>query len=248
MYPTVPSTVFYFFLIFSLSFIITNIMAPRLLFTPSLASTTKIPLGHACSASVTFKISVTVYREWFNKFRSEGRRIEVWSDLPGGGRNPGQWGETTFVEQVKTSSSSSSNSISDLAGGATTNDISFSLLDQTQSHDFEDIPQTARPLDTKKVTLVAAFTLPQTFSHYSYTFRTWGPGNRVEWLGTMGSNGTVIVGEQGFRCGFEEHEGVSWSPSGSSARKWDNTLGDATVEVGKFTNVEMIGWGFGDRG
>ncbi|KAG8987665.1 hypothetical protein FRB90_003210 [Tulasnella sp. 427] len=162
-------------------------MPPRLIFVPALASTTKVPLGHACSSSVAFKIYVTVYREWYNKFRADGKRIEVWSDLPGGGRQRGEWGETPFVEQSKTpAQSGTSTPLND------DQSFSFSLLSDNERSSNYAIPQAYN--NERKVTLIATFALPQTYSHYSYTFRVAGPGGRVEWLGHMGSNGVVIAG------------------------------------------------------
>ncbi|KAG8901373.1 hypothetical protein FRC01_009863, partial [Tulasnella sp. 417] len=220
-------------------------MPPRLVFVPPLASTTKVPLGHACSSSVSFKIYVTVYREWWNKFRNDGKRIEVWSDLPGGGRQRGEWGETPFVEQSKSTPvpSGTSTPISEEQS------FSFSLLSEVeQSSKTRAIPQAYN--NDRKVTLLAAFALPQSYSHYSYTFRVTGPGGRVEWLGHMGSNGVVIVGEPGNRCGFEEQG--NWTALGTSARKWDRDLETETSEepvaIGVFKNVDMVGWAFGKNG
>lgn len=127
--------------------------------------------------------------------------------------------------------------------------FSFSLMsDGERPAKNHAIPQAFN--NERKVTLIATFALPQLYSHYSYTFRVTGPGGRAEWLGHMGSNGVVIVGEPGNRCGFEE-EG-NWTTLGTSARKWDRdpqTEGsEEPVAIGTFKNVDMAGWAFGKNG
>lgn len=228
-------------------------MPPRLTFSPSLSSCTRVPFGHSCSSSVTFKIYVTVHREWFQKFRSEGKRIEVWSDLPGAGRRPGEWGDTPFVEQTPSSPIISPQDLHEVdlddEDPYLVDALTVSLLSPEDQAVQHELPGNKSLGNDKKITLIASFTLPQTYTHYSYTFRIAGPGNRLEWLGSMGSNGTVIVGEPGHRIGFEESESEGQWSADSSSRKWERgSTETGLVEIGKFKGVEMIGWSFAKHG
>ncbi|KAG8932823.1 hypothetical protein FRC02_000507 [Tulasnella sp. 418] len=220
-------------------------MVPRLDFNPALASTTIVPLTHSVSKHVGINFYVTMSRFWFDKFKQEGRRVEVWSNIPIEGVPYHAWSEKAFVERdvVK-------NEIVDLEESEAV--AAISLIDA----DYEAAVAQAR-LSTEasdsgdRVTLVAHYAIPQIEgTYYSFTFRITGPGGHVDWLGNMGTNGTIILDGQPIKhVGLSEKEPKTWKAE-EDGKTWEKptTTEASEVEVAHFKELGMSGWAFSQDG
>lgn len=150
----------------------------QLTFSPALGHsiTLKVPSSHAPS-TIHFKVAFDS-DESFLRARSDGVKVELWTDLPVQGRCNGEWGALQFTEWP----AKQEDKLEGLG-------IQCSLLGDT------DEELGTREENTLYVQIQAPLQR-HVGSQYSFTYRLVYPSGHVYWLGTHDSNGRLVV-EQG---------------------------------------------------
>jgi hypothetical protein len=205
----------------------------KVVFNPALESTTTVPSAVlARSQCVTFTATVSG-ADYHSQIKKGGARIEVWSDIPAGGKQ-GAWGSVAFeaVPDVARAESPSS------------------LLDTTLSL----ISATPAQATTDNVTLQARFVVPNASvdkPRYGFTYRIVYPSGHIQWLGSHGRNGTLIPGEPspvgwlpnaGWQPGSEEGTALWKGDEGVLGRLGKSWSGWAMTESGpvRFTTLDSL--------
>ncbi|KAH7880396.1 uncharacterized protein C8R40DRAFT_249833 [Lentinula edodes] len=131
-----------------------------------------IPEWHATDSTVELRFSAVLGDEEFQQFKKNGMKVQVWSNLPLGRRNEGEWGEIDLHEADEPASDGSSD------------DSQISLVA------LEDVKAKAENL------LFAICSVPFSGSsddYYSFTYRIVYPSGEIHWLGQFGQNGMVHI-------------------------------------------------------
>ncbi|KAJ3907783.1 hypothetical protein F5879DRAFT_465495 [Lentinula edodes] len=131
-----------------------------------------IPEWHATDSTVELRFSAVLGDEEFQQFKKNGMKVQVWSNLPLGRRNEGEWGEIDLHEADEPASVGSSD------------DSQISLVA------LEDVKAQAENL------LFAICSVPFSGSsddYYSFTYRIVYPSGEIHWLGQFGQNGMVHI-------------------------------------------------------
>ncbi|KAI0374441.1 hypothetical protein BV20DRAFT_1011471 [Pilatotrama ljubarskyi] len=170
----------------------------HLTFSPALGQETVLKVAPKASGSerpaaesVLFKATFD-NRESLLEARADGIKVELWSDVPVGGRSYGEWGasrfgpletESTPPQEVPT----------------------FSLGDASEDDDL-----------SSENSLYVRLRVPlhdHVGARFSFTYRLVYPSGEVRWLGEFGRNGELLV-EQGLP-GVDLREGWNISDDGT---------------------------------
>ncbi|KAK7064524.1 RING finger protein 8 [Favolaschia claudopus] len=138
-------------------------------FSPALGETVQVSTGWTKRPATRLHFSATLSTPADSEVFARGRaKLQVWSDIPtGGGRNAGDWGEAEFM----------------LVPPLPSDENEFSL--------FPTDCDGERKLTTLTVDLpVPASNNEQRFS---FTYRLVHSNGEIEWLGSYGQNGTLIL-------------------------------------------------------
>ncbi|KAI0662565.1 hypothetical protein C8Q70DRAFT_959559 [Cubamyces menziesii] len=168
----------------------------QLTFTPALGEETVLKVapvasGRPASQSVLFKATFED-REALLKARTDGVKVEVWSDIPVDGRSYGDWGALPFSELGTTS----------VPQGVP----SFSLTSDAKEGDD------ASQENSLYVHIRAPFH-EHIGAHFHFTYRLVFPTGEIKWLGEFGRNGELVI-EQGLP-GVDLREGWNISDDGT---------------------------------
>ena len=168
----------------------------QLTFTPALGEETVLKVapvasGRPASQSVLFKVTFED-RDALLKARTDGVKVEVWSDIPVDGRSYGEWGALPFSELGTTS----------VPQGAP----SFSLTSDAKEGDD------ASQENSLYVHIRAPFH-EHIGAHFHFTYRLVFPTGEIKWLGEFGRNGELVI-EQGLP-GVDLREGWNISDDGT---------------------------------
>ncbi|KAJ7169540.1 hypothetical protein C8R46DRAFT_1217228 [Mycena filopes] len=199
-------------------------------FSPPLGETLncRATRNHSSVIRLHFTASLSSAAEYAEQLGSGQVRLQVWSDIPGNGRQAGEWGETDFAP-----SSTPLNEEEE--------EYTFSLL-------YPDAESTERARDTTTTTLAAGFSVPVSDSHgqqqqrFSFTYRMLFPSGETKWLGQYGQNGTLVLelDSQYTQPVLLGKEWVSSSTGDQSSYRRDS--GDGTevqgLEVAKLSQPE----------
>ncbi|KAJ3936647.1 MAG: hypothetical protein NXY57DRAFT_984734 [Lentinula lateritia] len=131
-----------------------------------------IPEWHATDSTVELRFSAVLGDEDFQQFKKNGMKVQVWSNIPLGRRNEGEWGEIDLHEANEPASVGSSD------------DSQISLVA------LEDVKAKAENV------LFAICSVPFSGSsddYYSFTYRIVYPSGEIHWLGQFGQNGMVHI-------------------------------------------------------
>ncbi|KAI0823020.1 hypothetical protein BC628DRAFT_1454357 [Trametes gibbosa] len=166
----------------------------RLTFSPALGEQTILKVAPAASArpaaqSILFRATFDS-RESLLQAHADGVRVELWSDIPAGGRSLGEWGSSQFRSLEPKGVP---------AGGAPT----FSLSDEEDEL-------------VRDASLHVHFRVPLDYhvgTRFSFTYRLVYPSGKVEWLGEFGRNGEIVI-EQGLP-GVDLREGWNIAEDGT---------------------------------
>ncbi|KAI0639140.1 hypothetical protein C8Q77DRAFT_1204680 [Trametes polyzona] len=147
----------------------------QLTFSPALGEQTFLKVAPAASErpaaqSILFRATFDS-RESLLKAQADGVKIELWSDVPAGGRSLGEWGASQF---------------STLAAQPESDGTPiFSLRDTEEEED----PQ-------REHSLYVHLRLPHidhVGARFSFTYRLVYPSGDVKWLGEYGRNGELVI-------------------------------------------------------
>ncbi|KAJ4476690.1 hypothetical protein J3R30DRAFT_3704165 [Lentinula aciculospora] len=127
-----------------------------------------IPEWHTTGSTVELRFSAVLGDEEFQLFKKNGMKVQIWSDIPLGGRNEGEWGEIDLHDITIDPSSDDSQ-------------IPLAALD-----DGEDKPKNL-------LSVVCSVLFSGNSKHFSFTYRVVYPSGEVKWLGHFGRNGTVHI-------------------------------------------------------
>jgi hypothetical protein len=153
-------------------------------FFPPLAATTPlaVPPAGADGASTALELIFTATcasPAARNTLVNAGARIELWTDLPVGGRAPGEWGALAFAAPSPSAPEPK----------PTSEDVPTFALDgpAPPPHAADD----GRALRLCCTALVPAYAGAGT--HYRFTYRVAHADGRVDWLGEYGRDGVLAL-------------------------------------------------------
>ncbi|KAJ7919093.1 hypothetical protein B0H13DRAFT_1990390 [Mycena leptocephala] len=138
----------------------------NIVFSPALGEMVHVSAGTARKPTTQLRFTATLMTATDYEQVASGRvKLQVWSDIPGGGRNAGEWGETDF-KPVPT--------LHPL------NETGFSL-----------VPVDNQPDETS---LAVDFSVPLSDGQrFSFTYRMVYPTGETKWLGQYGQNGSLVL-------------------------------------------------------
>jgi hypothetical protein len=172
-------------------------------------------LPHASTVQLHFTATLNSQKA-YDEFKRDGVRIQVWSDIPAGGREEGEWGELSFEEGI---SYKEDNSLSE----------TVSLLSEDTDR------------GSKGHTLCLDCTVPLFGqSRFAYTYRLVYPDGDIRWLGQFGRNGTLILEYADLRITL----GDGWRLEDEAARdyRWCNDGVPVDVEVARLDRKDYSVW------
>ncbi|TRM60157.1 hypothetical protein BD626DRAFT_571937 [Schizophyllum amplum] len=141
----------------------------RIAFNPALGATTCVAVP-SLNGDAHMRLLATLGDNEYAELKKLGAIVQAWSDMPGGGRCAGQWGELDFVEI-------------DAAPAVDENALSL-------APPAEESPAAA-PTHTLALPLVVP--LAGRAMEFSFTYRLLYPSGQVRWLGQYGNNGKLVV-------------------------------------------------------
>ncbi|KAI0670165.1 hypothetical protein C8Q78DRAFT_975880 [Trametes maxima] len=185
----------------------------QLTFSPALGEQTVLRAapaasGRSASQSILF-IATFDSRESLQEAQRDGIKVEVWSDVPAGGRLPGEWGAMQFGTLEP--------------GSVLRPQVTgtFALQDTKEEGGLAEDGSLYVHLKVPLSDRVGA--------RFSFTYRLVYPSGHVQWLGEFGKNGELVV-ERGLP-GVDLREGWNISDDGTyrtHAFPGDRVLGHLT--------------------
>lgn len=135
-------------------------------FSPALGETVHVSADAARKSAIQLHFTATMPSlEDYAHVASGHAKLQVWSDIPAGGRSSGDWGETDFRP---------------IHSGSLSDD-GFSLLSDEQD-------------DMIRTTLALDFSVPSLpGQRFSFTYRMVYPTGETKWLGQYGQNGSLVL-------------------------------------------------------
>ncbi|KAL1663984.1 hypothetical protein GGF50DRAFT_88969 [Schizophyllum commune] len=145
----------------------------RIAFNPALGTTTRVAVP-SLDGEAHMRLLAVLDEKEYAELKKAGAIVQAWSDMPGGGRCAGQWGELDFVEI-------------DAAGAAGDDEGALNLgpLDADSS----------TVADSTQHTLALPLVVPLAGRavEFAFTYRLLYPSGQVRWLGQFGNNGRLVV-------------------------------------------------------
>ncbi|KAI0651589.1 hypothetical protein C8Q79DRAFT_45865 [Trametes meyenii] len=181
----------------------------QLTFSPALGEQTVLKAapaasGRSTSQSILFKVSFES-RGSLLEAQRDGIKVEVWSDVPAGGRLPGEWGAVQFGTMEP--------------GPA----LRPQVAERSALHDAAEEDGLAE--DRSLYAGLRVSLSDRVGARFSFTYRLVYPSGHVQWLGEFGRNGELVV-EQGLP-GVDLREG--WNISGDGTYRTHAFPGDRVL-------------------
>ncbi|KAL1740758.1 hypothetical protein HDZ31DRAFT_85255 [Schizophyllum fasciatum] len=142
----------------------------RIAFNPALGTTTRVAVP-SLDGEAHMRLLAVLDKKEYIELKKAGAIVQAWSDMPGGGRCAGQWGELDFVE------------IDAGLAGDDEGALSLAPLDEP--------PAAASTQHTLALPLVVP--LAGRAVEFAFTYRLLYPSGQVHWLGQFGKNGRLVV-------------------------------------------------------
>ncbi|KAF7339957.1 RING finger protein 8 [Mycena venus] len=133
-------------------------------FSPALGETVHVSAGRTRQPTTLLHFTATLKSSTDHELASGRVKLQVWSDIPGSGRNAGEWGETEFKP------------VSPLLENGL-------LL----------LPPGETPQEKTSLTLAFSIPVSDYAQRFSFTYRMVYPNGHIEWLGQYGHNGTLVL-------------------------------------------------------
>ncbi|KAJ3718343.1 hypothetical protein C8R42DRAFT_141178 [Lentinula raphanica] len=124
-----------------------------------------LPEWHTSDSTVQLRFSAVLGDDDFQQFKQNAMKVQLWSDIPFGGRNQGEWGEIDLSEVGNVSSSESQVSLVDLDN----------ISERTQN----------------VLSVVCSVPFSGIDTYLSFTYRLIYSSGEIKWLGQFGRNGMV---------------------------------------------------------
>ncbi|KAI0702456.1 hypothetical protein BC835DRAFT_68869 [Cytidiella melzeri] len=172
-----------------------------LTFNPALQTTTALPVVPGGHASFRFSTSFAS-RDAYERARKDGSRLEMWTNLPVGGKSGKEWHALAFsYPDVDVAATASATEDAD-------DDEKVFVVSPATSN-------IAHKRDNTAVVLDLTLTNARLGAVYSFTYRLVRASGAIEWLGAYGQNGDLVIQEKDVRltlaegCRFEQGDIVS---------------------------------------
>lgn len=158
-------------------------------FTPALGETVHVSVPPVHTTSLQLQFTANLTSQEYQENLQAGARLQLWSDIPTGGRGPGEWGETDF----------------EVVPGNTLSGLSLLPWDYKA--------------ETPTCSLIVSIPFPKESHRFSFTYRILYPSGEARWLGTFGHNGSLSIDRQTSHLlpgeGWHMHDGsFTWSTRG----------------------------------
>lgn len=166
-------------------------------FTPALGETVQVPVDpRPHTTTVDLHFSAALSARDYDDLSKDNVKMQVWSDIPVGGRHAGEWGELDFEVPKR----------------SVHPPPSFSLLTAHHNKHHDEVQRNT-------LSLKFSISLEGQHARFSFTYRLLYPSGEIKWLGEFGNNGTLVLNKTTSRLVL----GEGWSLK-NDASSW-NTRG-----------------------
>ncbi|KAI0961194.1 hypothetical protein AcV7_000361 [Taiwanofungus camphoratus] len=200
----------------------------QLTFFPALGETAHVSIPPRTSArqgsmqELVFR-AVFDSRASYDQAQRDGVKVEMWTDLPADGRASGEWGAVSFNKHEHEEPSNPES-----GAGHTTLSLLSSERRDTSGWEQDEYAFYAS---------LSLWLHDSSPARFSFTYRLVYPSGEIQWLGTFGWNGQLVI-ERGF-TGVSLGEG--WTSRGGRFEFYENASGER--EVGRLSgDMEWSSW------